>query len=143
MNAVTLIGRLTRDPNTRSVRDGMAIATLRLAIDRRKRNGESQDPVYVDVVCFDKQAETCAKYLAKGSMIGVLGRLEHSEWKAQDGSSRSKHEVIAHEVAFLSPRSQAAEQQEPSEPSGDAAETPSEVPDDRSQESDQPAAAAA
>jgi len=103
MNTIQLIGRLTKDPELRYTQTGMATTTLRLAVPRRKRNGEEQPPVYVDVVSFDKQAEAIAEHLAKGRRVAVTGRLEYREWKAQDGSPHSKHEVIADGVEFMDP----------------------------------------
>ncbi len=101
MNTIQLIGRLTQDPELRSTEGGMAKTTLRLAIPRRMKDGKEQAPVYVDVVTFAKQAEAVAKHLAKGRRVAVTGRLEYREWKAQDGSPHSRHEVIADSVSFL------------------------------------------
>ncbi len=103
MNNVQLIGRLTKDPELRNTATGVATTTLRLAIPRRKRNGEEQPPVYVDVVSFNAQAEAIAKHLSKGRRVAVTGRLEYREWQGQDGSPHSKHEVIADGVQFLDP----------------------------------------
>ncbi len=101
MNTVQLIGRLTKDPELRHTTTGVATTTLRLAVPRRKRNGEEQPPVYVDVVSFNAQAEAIAEHLAKGRRVAVTGRLEYREWQGQDGSPHSKHEVIADGVEFM------------------------------------------
>jgi single-strand DNA-binding protein len=98
MNSVQLIGRLTRDPELRSTSGGKSVGNLRLAVDRRDRDA---DPVYIDVVCWNGLAETCAQYLAKGRQVGVTGRLDYREWDADDGAHRSKHEIIATDVEFL------------------------------------------
>ncbi|MFP5376752.1 MAG: single-stranded DNA-binding protein, partial [Acidimicrobiia bacterium] len=108
VNKTQLIGRLTKDPELRYTPSGMATTTVRLAVPRRKRNGEEQPPVYIDVVTFDKQAEAVAEYLAKGRRVAVSGRLEYREWQSQqDGSMHSKHEVIADEIEFLDPKDKA------------------------------------
>jgi len=99
MNTIQLIGRLTRDPEARSLPSGKSVANMRLAVPRRDREAA---PVYIDVVAFDQLAALCAKHLAKGRQIAVGGRLEYSEWEAQDGSKRSRHDVIANDVEFLS-----------------------------------------
>lgn len=100
MNSVNLIGNLTRDPELRRT-ESTSIANMRIAI-----NGKSDsDVTYVDVVAFDKQAEACAKHLTKGRKVGVSGRLSYSEWSAEDGTKRSKHEVIGR-VEFLDRPSQ-------------------------------------
>lgn len=96
MNSVNLIGNLTRDPEIRRTESGTSIANMRLAING-KRDG---DVTYIDVVAFDKQAEACAKYLTKGRKVAVSGRISYSEWEADDGTKRSKHEVIGR-VEFL------------------------------------------
>lgn len=102
MNTIQLIGRLTKDPELRyTPNSGMATTTLRLAVPRRRKDGEEQPPVYIDVVSFGAQAEAVAAHLAKGRRVAVTGRLEYREWKAQDGSPHSKHEVIADQVSFL------------------------------------------
>ena len=101
MNSINLVGRLTRDPETRSSSGGTNIAGMRLAIPRRPKNGEQQAPVYVDVTVFGKLAENCAEYLDKGRRIAVSGRLEYSEWTDQEGGKHSKHEVVADQIDFL------------------------------------------
>jgi len=104
VNRVLLTGRITTDVQLRTARGGTVLATLRLAVPRRKRQGEDMGAVFIDVVCFDKQAENCAKYLCKGSRIGIDGRLEYSEWETSEGQRRSKHEIVAQEVQFLDMR---------------------------------------
>ncbi len=106
MNTIQLIGRLTQDPELRYTNTGMATTKLRLAVPRRKRSGEDQPPVYVDVVTFDKQAEAVAEHLEKGRRVAVTGRLEYREWKDQQDNPHSKHEVIADQVEFMDPPKQ-------------------------------------
>ena len=109
MNTIQLIGRLTRDPELRSTPNRTEVTTLRLAVPRRKKDGEDQGAVYVDVVTFSKQAEAVAEHLSKGRRVAVTGRLEYREWQGQDGSPHSKHEVIADQVEFMdAPPKQAA-----------------------------------
>jgi single-strand DNA-binding protein len=103
MNSVNLIGRLTRDPELRETKGGKPVCTMRLAVNGVREG----DVTYVDVVTFDKQAEACAGHLAKGRHVAVAGRLSYSEWEADDGSKRSKHEVIGR-VKFLSGRNGSA-----------------------------------
>ncbi len=104
MNSVNLIGRLTKDPELRYTANGNAVCTLRLAVTRRKRNGDDQGAVFIDVVSFGPRAEAVAEHMTKGRQVAVSGRLEYQEWKAQDGSPRSRHEVIGEQVQFLGPR---------------------------------------
>jgi single-strand DNA-binding protein len=101
MNQVQIIARVATTPTLRATSSGTNIATLRLAIPRPRKNGEDQGADYVDVVTFGRQAETCVEYLTKGRRVAVTGRLAHSEWTAEDGTHRSKIEVIANTVDFL------------------------------------------
>ena len=90
VNSVTLVGHLTADPRLRRMPDGRPVCELRLAVSDQA----DKPPLYVDVATFDKSAEACAEFLAKGRAIGVTGRLIYREWEAEDGSKRSKHQVI-------------------------------------------------
>lgn len=89
INSVTLVGQLTADPELRELPDGRSVCDLRLAVNDRR----DQPPTFVDVATFGDEADACAKYLAKGRQVGVIGRLTYREWEAKDGSKRSKHEV--------------------------------------------------
>ena len=101
MNNVNLIGRLTADPELRFTAGGTPVCTLRLAVNRPRKDGADQGAVFVDVVSFARQAEAVAEHLAKGRQVAVSGRLEYRQWESADGSAHSKHEVIANQVDFL------------------------------------------
>lgn len=94
MNSVSLIGRLTRDPDLRETSTGRPVCDLRVAVDGR------EDPVFIDVTCFDGQATAVGKYVTKGRMVGVEGRLVYDEWTTDSGEKRSRHKVIGR-VHFL------------------------------------------
>jgi single-strand DNA-binding protein len=107
LNRVTLVGRLTRDPELRHTQGGDPVCSIRLAVSSRARDesgnwGDRSN--YFDVTVFGRQAETASTYLAKGRRIGVDGRLSWREWQAQDGSKRQGVEVIANDVFFLDSR---------------------------------------
>jgi single-strand DNA-binding protein len=107
LNRVTLVGRLTRDPELRHTAGGDPICSIRLAVSSRARDeagnwGDRSN--YFDVTVFGRQAETASTYLAKGRRIGVDGRLSWREWQAQDGTRRQSVEVIANDVFFLDSR---------------------------------------
>ncbi|MBI3725991.1 single-stranded DNA-binding protein [bacterium] len=106
LNKVFLIGRLTKDPELRHLPNGTPKAELRMASSRTyTTNGERrEDTCYVDIVAWSRQAEIVNQYLKKGSQIFVEGRLDYQEWTSQDGSKRSKHQVVADRVQFLDPR---------------------------------------
>ena len=101
MNTVNLIGRLTADPQLRNTNGGTPVCTLRLAVPRPPRDGSNQEATFVDVTTFARQAEAAAEHLAKGRQVAVTGRLDCREWTGEDGSPRSKHEVVAAQVDFL------------------------------------------
>jgi len=90
LNCVTLVGHLTADPELRSLPDGRSVCDMRLAVNDQR----DQPPLYIDVASFGASADACAKYLAKGRAIAVTGRLIYREWEADDGTKRSKHQVI-------------------------------------------------
>lgn len=106
LNRVTLVGRLTRDPELRQTAGGTSVCSIRLAVtSRTNRGGEWSDQSnYFDVTVFGRQAETAETYLAKGRRIGVDGRLSWREWQSQDGTKRQAVEVIANDVFFLDSR---------------------------------------
>jgi single-strand DNA-binding protein len=97
---INLIGRLTAKPELRSNSNG-GIVCLRVAVQRRRgKDGEDRGADFVDVTAFGPQAQNCAQYLTKGRRVGIVGRLHHSEWDAEDGR-RQRLQVIADTVDFL------------------------------------------
>jgi single-strand DNA-binding protein len=107
INRVTLVGRLTRDPELRSLPSGTSVLSLGLAVNGRQRDPSGNwidKPNFFDVKVFGAQADMLANHLAKGRRIGVDGRLDWSSWEAQDGGKRSKVEVVAQSVQFLDSR---------------------------------------
>ncbi len=108
LNRVTLVGRLTRDPELRHTAGGDAVCSMRLAVSSRSRGDDGQwgdKSNYFDVVVFGRQAETASNYLAKGRRIGVDGRLSWREWEAKDGGGkRQSTEIVANDIFFLDSR---------------------------------------
>ena len=107
INRVTLVGRLTRDPELRHLPSGSAVLQLGLAVNGRQKDemGNWTDkPNFFDVKVFGNQAEMLSQHLAKGRRVGVDGRLDWSSWEAADGTKRSKVEVVAQSVQFLDSR---------------------------------------
>ncbi len=103
-NKVIVMGNLTRDPDVRTMgSSGMKVVRLGLAINERRkdRNGKVQDyPVFVDVDAWDKLAELCGQYLAKGRPVLVEGRLQMDTWE-RDGVKHQKLKVRASAIKFL------------------------------------------
>ena len=103
-NRVVLIGHLTRDPKLRTIPSGSTVADMGLATNERYRNkaGESvENTCFVDVVAWGRQAESCGKYLEKGSAVLVEGRLQLDQWQTGDGQKRSRLRVKADSVRFM------------------------------------------
>ena len=101
MNTITLIGRLTRDPELEQTPAGTAVCRMRLAVPRRPKEGKDQGAVFVNVVAYGGQASASAEHLTKGRQVGVTGRLEYREWTGPDEARHSMHEVVADQVDFL------------------------------------------
>jgi single-strand DNA-binding protein len=108
INRVILTGNLTADPELSTLPSGTSVCRLRLAVNRRYKDQSSgewtEKPNYFDIKVWGAQGENCAQYLSKGRPVAVDGRLEWSEWEAQDGGKRSKVEVVADTVQFLGSR---------------------------------------
>jgi single-strand DNA-binding protein len=114
INRVTLVGRLTRDPELRHLPSGSPVLQLGLAVNGRQKDDAgnwTDKPNFFDVKVFGNQAEMLSQHLAKGRRVGIDGRLDWSSWEAQDGSKRSKVEVVAFQVQFLDSRSDGEQSQ--------------------------------
>ena len=103
MNKVTLIGRLTKDPELKfTPGTGTAVANFTMAVDRRLPNKDGQrEADFISIVVWGKQAENTANYMSKGKLIAVSGRLQVRSYDAKDGTKRYVTEVVAEEVQFL------------------------------------------
>lgn len=102
MNSVVLIGRLTRDPDVRyTSASQMAVARFTIAIDRPTRQNGDRQTDFPNIVVFGKQAENCEKYLAKGRLVGIQGRLQTGSYQNKDGATVYTTDVVADRVEFL------------------------------------------
>jgi single-strand DNA-binding protein len=107
VNKVILIGNLGRDPEIRYTQGGQGVANFTLATNERWRDKEGQNQERTEwhrIVVWGKQAENCAKYLAKGRSCYVEGRLQTREWEDKEGNKRQTTEVVAQNVTFLGGR---------------------------------------
>lgn len=98
MNSVALIGRLTKDPDITYTQSGNAVCKFTLAISRQGSEGTD----FIRIVTWNKVAENCNKYLAKGSQVGIQGRIQTGSYKNSDGQTVYTTDVIANNVEFLS-----------------------------------------
>ncbi len=111
MNSVHLIGRLGRAPERRSTQTGKAVCTFSIATDEREQGPDGKwvtRPEWHRIVVWDRQAEACAAHLAKGSLVGVEGRIRTRKWTDRDGDQRQLTEIVAKHVEFLGGRLVAA-----------------------------------
>jgi single-strand DNA-binding protein len=99
MNKVILCGRLTRDPDVRYTQAGKAVTTFTLACDRRSGGESAAD--FIPVVTWDKLAESCGNYLARGRRVLVEGRLQFRTYSTDGGETRKATEVVAASAEFL------------------------------------------
>lgn len=105
MNNVSLIGRLTKDPELRYTPSGVAVARFTLAVNRTfKKEGEQQAD-FINIVTWRKTAENTANFCKKGSQIAVTGRIQTGSYEGQDGKRVYTTEVVAENVQFLEPKS--------------------------------------
>lgn len=127
-NKIILIGNLTKDPEVRYTPGGTPVATMRLAVTSKYKQGDEvkDDTLFIDTVVFGRQAESCGHYLGKGNPVLVEGRLRERRWET-DGVQKNKFEVIANNVRFL-PKRDAKQPKTESADIGDAA-PPEEITD--------------
>ena len=104
LNSIIVEGNLTRDPDIRTTPNGLKIAKLGLAVNRRYRtrdNEMKEETTFVDIDAFGAQAETLEKYCQKGSPLFVEGRLRLDQWQTNTGENRSKLNVVLEGFQFL------------------------------------------
>lgn len=101
LNHITIMGRLTRDPEIRTTQGGKSVANFSLAVDRdfKDQNGEKSTD-FIDVVAWGNTADFVSRYFTKGRMAVVDGRLQMRDWTDKDGNKRRSAEVVANNVYF-------------------------------------------
>ncbi|MFA5449164.1 MAG: single-stranded DNA-binding protein [Clostridia bacterium] len=108
MNKVVLIGNLTRDPESNTTTSGIRVCKFTVAVNRNYSSSDGSRPTdFLPVVTWRNQAENCAKFLRKGSKVGVFGSVQTRTYDAPDGTKRTFTEIVAEEVQFLSTRQDA------------------------------------
>ena len=102
LNHIVIMGRLTRDPELRRTGTGIAVASFTVAVDRDfgGRDGGERETDFIDCVAWRQTGEFVSKYITKGSMIVVSGRLQIRNWNDKDGNKRRSAEVVADNVYF-------------------------------------------
>ena len=116
LNVVALQGRLGRDPEIRQTTTGKQVARFTLAVDRGRKdaNGQSQTD-WINVIAWERLADFAYKYLTKGQMVTVDGRLQSRSYQAKDGTNRTAVEVVANNINFCGSK---ADNTAPAAPAG-------------------------
>lgn len=108
INKVFITGNLTRDPELRETANGFQVLNFGVAVNDRRKNQQTQQwedyTNFVDCTMFGNRAASVSRFLGKGSKVAIEGKLRWSQWEAQDGSKRSKLEVIVDEIEFMTSR---------------------------------------
>ena len=113
LNRVVLVGRMVRDPELRYTPAGAAVCSFSLANGRSYTQGseKKEQTSYFDCVAWSKLGELITEYCKKGAQIAIEGRLQQRRWDDSEGNKKSKIEIVAENIQFLSkPKEQAAEQ---------------------------------
>ncbi|MGI5932985.1 MAG: single-stranded DNA-binding protein [Eubacterium sp.] len=101
LNDIKVMGRLTKDPELRQTQNGTAVAGFTLAVDRDYRDQQGNRPTdFFDIVCWKGTAELAGKYLTKGRLIVVSGRLETRDYNDKNGNKRRAYEIICQNFYF-------------------------------------------
>jgi single-strand DNA-binding protein len=104
INRVVLIGRLTRDPELRSLPSGVSVCGLRIACSSSRKDAEGdyhERPNYFDVSVYGGPAESVSRYMRRGSRVAIDGRLEWREWETSEQQKRQAVSIVAETVQFL------------------------------------------
>ena len=103
MNKVYLIGNLTRDPEVSETSNGTALCRFSIAVNRNYTDEDGEKIAdYFNITTWRGQAETCGKYLKKGSKVAILGSLQNRSYDDKDGNRRTVTDIVASEIEFLS-----------------------------------------
>ncbi len=113
INRVVLVGRLTRDPELRRTNSGTSVCSFTIAVDNRSKNPDgTRGSSFIPCTVFQAAADNMTKFLRKGSLVGIEGRLNQRSYVRQDGTKASVLEVLCDSVQFLEPKSAGANQNE-------------------------------
>lgn len=100
LNNITIMGRMTRDPEIRRTQSGTAVASFTIACERDFSNNGEKETDFIDCVAWKNTADFIGKYFTKGSMIVINGRLQSRSWTDKDGRNRKTVEILANSVYF-------------------------------------------
>jgi single-strand DNA-binding protein len=122
INRVVLVGRLTRDPELRSLPSGVSVCGLRIACSSSRKDAEGdyhERPNFFDVSVYGGSAENVSRYMRKGSRVAIDGRLEWREWETSEQQKRQAVSIVAETVQFLDTPGGRREQEQDGDLGGD------------------------
>jgi len=138
LNQVTLLGRLTKDPELKYTTSGTAVTSFSLAINEHYKNKEAkkvESTVFVECEAWRKLAENIADYMKKGSPLLVCGKLKLDKWDDKEGKHHSKLKVVANTARFISSSKPGEKVKDRTEPQGEKVKDHTEPqPEDENQE---------
>ena len=104
MNQITIIGNLVRDPELRTTPNGINVCSFTVAVNRRQKPQQEAD--YFRVNAWREMGDNCAKYLAKGRKVAVVGSISLNTYKGNDGQTKASMDILASNVEFLTPKTE-------------------------------------
>ncbi len=111
INSVVLVGRLTRDPELKRTNSGTSVCSFTVAVDNPTRNPDgSKTASFIPCTVFQAAADNMSKFLRKGALVGIVGRLNQRRYDRQDGTKASVLEVMCDSVQFLEPKKRNGEE---------------------------------
>ena len=114
INTVVLVGRLAADPILRKTQSNKSVTSFTVAVDRRTGQGNEQTADFINCTTWNQVADNVAKYLRKGSLVALEGRLQQNKFTDKQGNNRSSYEVVCDNVRFLDTKSSQTSNTEPS-----------------------------
>lgn len=105
INNVVLVGRLTRDPELRTTNSGTSVCSFTIAVDNRQKNPDgTKSASFIPCTAFQQSADNMSKFLKKGSLVGIVGRLNQRSYLNKDNVKVTVIEVLCDSVQFLEPK---------------------------------------
>lgn len=135
MNKIILIGRLVRDPESKTTQAGKLVVSFSLAVNRRFQKDEAD---FINIIAWEKTGEFVEKYFRKGQQVAVVGRLQIRSWKDNEGKNRYATEVIAEEVYFADSKKESGQSETRERPQKETTYSNDFFSDDDSDNNDVP-----
>ena len=120
LNRIVLVGRLTKDPELRKTQNDISVTQFTLAVNRNFKSQDEQEADFINVVTWRNQADNVAKYVSKGSLVGLDGRIQTRNYENKEGQRVFVTEVVADSVQFLDTKPKEQKQEQKQEPKEEA-----------------------